>query len=163
MSEAFDALLDQRAQQLARPVRERATGQQVQLLRLRVGENRYALRAHFVDGVTPWRDWTRVPGAPPTALGVIAWRGAIVVVLDLGRKMGQEGGELQHVVVLEKAGRRVGLAVGNVDEVVTLAERLAPPVGLSPQVLPLLEGVFDDGTALLDAATFLGQEALRAL
>jgi chemotaxis signal transduction protein len=163
VSELSEQLLDERAKMLARPAEDHSAQSVVQVLRLSVGEHEYALRAGYVDGVVRWADWTRVPGAPGIALGVLAWRGAIVVVLDLASALGQETSDFQHVVVLHKEGRRIGLAVTQIEGVASVAGGLGDAIGVSPRALRLVEGVLHDGVALLQAESLLEVELLRAL
>ncbi|MER2267639.1 chemotaxis protein CheW, partial [Methylobacterium oxalidis] len=59
---------------------------------------------------------TRLPGAPPALLGLVALSGGIVSVLDLARALGRGGtpAEDGHLVVLRGTSVPVALAVDRV-------------------------------------------------
>lgn len=76
---------------------------------------------------------TPLPDSPPWMLGMLNMRGRGVPVLDLRRRLGLtpiEFGLDAAIVVVENAGRTVGLLVDEVAEVVEIAdESLEPPAG----------------------------------
>jgi chemotaxis-related protein WspB len=57
----------------------------MQVLVLEAGGQRYAVPTRGVEEVVPFVPVRAVPGAPAAVAGVIAWRGRIVPVVDLGR------------------------------------------------------------------------------
>lgn len=164
MSDELADLLRHRALELARlPEQREQERDRMELLRLRVGTQRYALRSAYVDEVLPWVGGRRVPGAAPWIVGIFARRGQLVTVVDLARRLGCEG-PCQQVVVLGAGERRLGLAVTRVDELTDRPQRLdRAPENTAPEVLALLEGVLDDGGVLLNAAFLLNPEAFRAV
>lgn len=109
-------------------------------VRVRVGEEHYALDVVHVIEVAHLRTPTPVPGAGPAFLGVGDVHGQVVPLLDLAALLGAGGGEPPpRVVVVDDGGRRAGLAV---DEVETVGA--APEASETPDA-PLLTGA-----ALLD-------------
>ncbi|MGI5242552.1 chemotaxis protein CheW [Dactylosporangium sp. CA-139066] len=61
------------------------------LLAIRAGGVRYALRLPQAAGLFPDRPVTRLPGPLPALLGVAGFRGAIVPVYDLAAVLGTRG------------------------------------------------------------------------
>jgi purine-binding chemotaxis protein CheW len=58
------------------------------LVEFRLGTSRYALELHVTERVLPMVAITRLPGTPDVVLGTINVHGAIVPVVDLGRRLG---------------------------------------------------------------------------
>lgn len=56
---------------------------------IRVDESIHAIPADEVVEISPPREATRIPGAPGTIVGLINHRGAVVIVVDLGRLLGR--------------------------------------------------------------------------
>lgn len=89
----------------------------LRVLRCRSGRLEWALADSAVREVAAMVPLARIPGAPAAVLGLGNLRGAMVTVVDTRRLLGQAGdGELAAVVVIEAGGRRVGLAVDEVDD-----------------------------------------------
>ncbi|MDH2432387.1 chemotaxis protein CheW [Pokkaliibacter sp. MBI-7] len=78
-----DAVLAQRARQLAVPLQNEEQVARVALLVFELSGERYALSPYRVVEVVPLRQLTPVPCTPGYILGVVAVRGRLVSVLDL--------------------------------------------------------------------------------
>ncbi|MEN8718858.1 MAG: chemotaxis protein CheW [Oceanococcaceae bacterium] len=68
-------------------------------------------------------DMTSVPGAGTACVGVINLRGRILTVLDLRLLLGLSSSTIddsEHLLVIERAGRMVGLIVDSVGDVINL-------------------------------------------
>jgi purine-binding chemotaxis protein CheW len=89
---------------------------------LRTGEHRFGVSIEHVREIIPQRPFTRLPGSASYVCGLINLRGSILTVLGLAARMGlAEPGresEGESVVVLERAGRAVGLVVDEVERIV---------------------------------------------
>lgn len=100
-------------------------------MKVRVGDEHYALAIGDVLEVAELGEVTPVPGAPPSVLGVRNLRGMVLPVVDLGELLAAPGaGEAGGVVVGEREGRRVGLRVtelGDVEELPAIAEQSQSP------------------------------------
>lgn len=72
--------------------------------------------------VLPAQAATRVPGAPPAVAGVVNVRGALDLLLDGRRALGQPPGDGGSMVLLEAADRVVGLLVDEVLDLVTVGD-----------------------------------------
>ena len=92
-------------------------------VQLRVGVERYALAVEHVVEVTPFSAPTKLPGACAELMGLLALRGRVLPVYDLGACLEVPGGQSPTcVVVVADGDRRAGLAVDEVTEVGPLAE-----------------------------------------
>jgi purine-binding chemotaxis protein CheW len=92
-------------------------------VRLRVGNEAYALPVEHVLEVAELGRLAPVPGSPPEILGVRNLRGQILPVIDLARVLGIEReGTPARMLVAEQGGRRAGFAVDEVSDVGSLAE-----------------------------------------
>ncbi|MEZ5886406.1 MAG: chemotaxis protein CheW [Paracoccaceae bacterium] len=79
---------------------------------------------------------TPLPHRPDWVLGVVNLRGTILPVIDLGRRLGLEAADSSNgvlgarpvIVVVETAGRPLGVAVARVRDITRLADlALEPP------------------------------------
>jgi purine-binding chemotaxis protein CheW len=101
-----EAVLKHRAEQLARRAADEESGQSVEVIICRLGNERYAvetsvLRAvHWPSGATP------VPSTPSYVLGLVSIRGEIITLLDLAAMLGLPG------TASAEAGTRPALLVG---------------------------------------------------
>jgi purine-binding chemotaxis protein CheW len=102
-----EAVLKHRAEQLARRAADEESGQSVEVIICRLGNERYAvetsvLRAvHWPSGATP------VPSTPSYVLGLVSIRGEIITLLDLAAMLGLPG-----TASAAEAGTRPALLVG---------------------------------------------------
>jgi purine-binding chemotaxis protein CheW len=93
----------------------------VQLCTFRVAGEDYAVDVMRVREIITPLPITPVPRAPPFVEGVIRLRGEVVPVLDLRRRFGLPPGtpgRKSRFVIVHVAGRRIGLVVDEVCEVV---------------------------------------------
>ncbi|MEV0563086.1 chemotaxis protein CheW [Dactylosporangium sp. NPDC050588] len=96
------------------PHREQVTGFD-DLLAIRVGGHRYALRLTQAAGLFPDRPVTRLPGPQPSLLGVASFRGSIVPVYDLGGVFGHPATADRRWLVLVAGEPPVALAFEDLD------------------------------------------------
>jgi purine-binding chemotaxis protein CheW len=111
-------------------------------VRLRIGDETYAVAVEHVQEVVRLGLLTPMPGAAASVLGIFNLRGGIVPVFDLAQLLGVPAtGPRHRVLIAEANGRRVGLAVDEVTDVTELS-------GATEQT--------DSG--LLDGAALVGDE-----
>lgn len=81
--------------------------------------------------IRAWAGATPLPNTAPFVRGVINLRGAIIPIVDFGRRLGRGDTEAspQHVVMILAAGEKfVGLLVDAVSDILTAPEdSLSPP------------------------------------
>jgi purine-binding chemotaxis protein CheW len=156
---ASEAVLKRRAEQLAKlPIRP-DSGDEVEILACRLGDERYAvetrhLRAvQWVSGITP------VPCTPSFVVGIVSVRGEIVTLLDLAAMIGlgsaaplDDGGS-QPALLLGLPGTRSGLIV---DEVLGVERLKLEALQPSLSGREFTRGIGPDNTILLDLEALLG-------
>ncbi len=94
-----------------------------QLCTFRVGGEDYAIDIMRVREIIPPLPITPVPRAPAFVEGVIRLRGDVIPVLDVRRRLGLPVGpptRKTKVLIVNVAGRRLGLVVDEVTEVVRI-------------------------------------------
>lgn len=124
-------------------------------VRVRVGEEHYALPVEHVLEVAELGALEPVPGAPASVLGVRNLRGQVVPVLDAAALLGVEHrAQPRRIVIVEAGGRRAGLAVDALTDVAPLPEATEPREGRALAGAALVDGTLVgivDVPALLDA------------
>lgn len=115
----------------------------------------YAVPSHVVRRMEMVERVTPVPNAPPFVDGVVFSRGQVVPAVNLRRRFGFEpvAYDLRtRLVVVEHAGRTVGLIVDAAREFVTIpADEIQPP----PDGLAGTSGNYLGGIATLDGKVIL--------
>lgn len=111
----------------------------LRLLVFRVGELSCAVEVRSVREVLPAQPATRVPGAKPAVAGLVNVRGSLIPLVDGRLALGHPAREGGSIVLLELAGRTVGLVVDEVLDLVAVgdgewAERPELP-GVDPRVV----------------------------
>jgi len=109
------------------------------VLTFHVGSERFATSLAAIEEAVEQPDVYRVPEMPETMLGVFSLRGRLIPVCSPVRALGVALGGSGATVLLLRAGtRRVGVAVDDVDDVISLdlaTVRAAPGVDDSDGVL----------------------------
>ncbi len=104
-----------------------AEAHEVRTLLFRVGASVYGCDIAAVREIVPFRPATRLPGTKPYVNGLVNLRGSIVTVVDLGGRLGAgAAGAEGSIIIVEIDGRRLGLGVGDVMDVVPLRVEPAP-------------------------------------
>jgi purine-binding chemotaxis protein CheW len=124
-------------------------------MRVRVGEEQYAVPVEHAREVLDLGELTPIPGTTANTLGLLNLRGEILPVFDLAEALGIEHeGRARRLLVVEQRERRAGFAVGELLDVGTLGESAHAPDSPYLQAVALIEGelvgVLDVGL-LLDA------------
>ncbi len=102
----------------------------LEMLSFRLGGEEYVIMVEQVREVLKLRETTPVPHAPAYVLGVISLRGAVLPVIDLGRRLGLAGGvrdEKSRIIVVGIGEEEAGLIVDRVTGVVRF-----PPEAVKP-------------------------------
>ena len=105
-----------------------------QYLTFTLAQEMFAVDIHAVREIIEYGRLTGVPMMPPSILGVINLRGAVVPVIDLGLRFGGNAtviGPRTCIVILEIASgnglRVIGMVVDAVNEVLELAQNQIEP------------------------------------
>ncbi|MGH7476854.1 MAG: chemotaxis protein CheW [Longimicrobiales bacterium] len=128
------------------------------------GDVRLGFALARVSEIVPPPPMTRVPGSTAAALGLASVRGRLVTVLDLGMALelsAGAGGEESRLLLIEQAGRSIGLAVDAVLGIVRAEPSAADATG--PGSAPVLGVCHTAGAEFyaLDADRLLRQLPLE--
>jgi two-component system, chemotaxis family, chemotaxis protein CheV len=129
-------------------------------VRLRLGQERYAVSVEHVLEVAELGVLSSVPGAGGAVLGVRNLQGQVLPVFDLARVLAIAGdGPAPYVVVAQHEGRLAGLAVDQVTDVDAL-----PSAGEETEAAHLSGAVLEDGhlVGIIDVARLFGALAQAA-
>jgi purine-binding chemotaxis protein CheW len=100
-------------------------------LLFQMGDEHYAIPLGKVIEILRVEQLTRVPGAPPHVRGVMNVRGRILPVVELRTRITLPSlvlGETARVIVVEASGRKLGILVDAVSDILRVAsEDLSPP------------------------------------
>jgi purine-binding chemotaxis protein CheW len=135
----------------------------------RVGDSEYVLPAAEVMQMETYEGATPVPGTAPYVVGLVQMRGRVVPVVDLRRRFGLPAVEPtldSRVVVVQHAGRTVGLLVDAAREVIHLDESVLeePPEVLAAgghRFVRSLARTGDRLVMLIDFQRVVGEEHIH--
>jgi len=155
------AVLEGRARVLARPLATPAREERFDVLTLALAGERYAVESCQVVEVFKLRDLALLPGAEPPVLGIAAWRGGLLTVLDLRPVLGLPASaldDLGYVVVLGGERPAFGILADAVHDVVSLAASdVRIPTEGAAVGRAFLRGVAPGILLVLDAAKLLSR------
>ena len=112
--------------------KENPKSQALELLAFRVGEHEYSVDIMSVREIRGWSPATPLPHAPHYVCGVINLRGAVLPIVDLSSRLGQEpivAHARNVVIVVHVAKQTIGVLVDAVSDILTIDanEIQAPP------------------------------------
>jgi purine-binding chemotaxis protein CheW len=154
--------LQERARHLARVLTAPRRHHQLEVVTFTLAGETYAIESRYVIEVFRLRELTPLPGARPPISGLTAWRGDLLVVLDLRAALGLPAtslNDLGRVVVLGRERHAFGILADAARDVAALdASGLrAPPEGSKARE-GIVRGMTSDAVLLLD-----GDAVLRLL
>ena len=132
-----------------------AADQGREFLTFSLGNEEYAIDILKVQEIRGYESVTRIANTPAFIKGVINLRGVIVPIVDLRIKFALNDpvyNEFTVVIVLNVAGRTVGMVVDSVSDVVTLSPeqvRPAPELGAFDTQFLLGLGTVDERMLIL--------------
>lgn len=162
-TETVRRILEERALRLAKPRGRDERDDEVKVVVINVGGERYGIDVHHIREIYPVDDLIRVPGLPFIWAGLINVRGLLYPVLDVARYLGLDPGtELRrHVVMIFSEELVVGLLANDVTELRSVtSEELKPPLDIEGQSRRAVSGATTDLVLLLDTEALLQDRSL---
>lgn len=145
---------------------EASTGSEsteVELLSFHVGDHEYSVDIMSVREIRGWTPTTSLPHSPAFVRGVINLRGTVLPVIDLDQRLGLPASEpidRNVIIVIDVAGRSLGLRVDAVSDILSLpVNALRPPPDIADEAedtyLKALTIIEDRMVRVLDLSTLL--------
>jgi chemotaxis signal transduction protein len=105
-----------------------------------VGARSIGLFATDIETIADWRTPARLPGAPPSVLGVVCIRGRLVTVLDASALLGESAAAPIAKVVALHGDEQIGLAVSSAGNLLEVApDEIKATVEMNPLVIGVIE------------------------
>ncbi|NQU20520.1 MAG: purine-binding chemotaxis protein CheW [Candidatus Nealsonbacteria bacterium] len=139
----------------------------LQLVSFRLADETYGIEITKIREIILIGEITRIPQTPHYVKGLINLRSTVIPVIDLRARFDLPDAELtdeSRIMVLNVAGKTVGIVVDGVSEVLRVSnEHIAPPpatvAGLSNQYLDGLVKLEDQLLILLNIEKILAEES----
>ena len=155
-------MLRARADALARPVTVEASDGRMEIVEFELARTRYGVASSSVRSAHPLKGLTPLPCTPRFVRGIVNVRGTILSVIDIAhffdlpaRDHGAVGDD-GHVIVLDHDDLRFGICVDRIAGVRRIERRNVQPAPATfGAIAGHLEGITDDGVALLNAMALL--------
>ncbi|MFZ5831601.1 MAG: chemotaxis protein CheW [Planctomycetota bacterium] len=130
-------------------------GSSLQLVSFRLGNETFGVEITNVREIILVGEITRLPETPAYVKGVINLRNTVIPVVDLRTRFGLPAiaaNDESRIMVVQLAGRLVGIVVDAVDEVFRVArDQIAPP----PETVKGVGREYLSGLVKLDAALLI--------
>ena len=147
------------------------SGGTMQLVSFRLAQEEYGIEITKVQEIILMGEITRVPQTPDYIKGLINLRNTVIPIVDLRRRFGlveQPSGDETRIMVVNVAGKTIGIIVDAVSEVLRIAkEQIAPPpptvAGLGREYLTGLVKLENRLLILLDIDKILTDEQAAAV
>ncbi len=123
----------------------------LQIVTFKVGDEEFSVSILKVQEIIRMSEITKVPKSPDFVEGVINLRGRVIPVIDLRKRFGLalvERGNEARTIVVDCAGKVVGLIVDSVTEVLRIpSSTIEPP----PDIVGGVDSEYIDGVGKLES------------
>jgi purine-binding chemotaxis protein CheW len=140
-------------------------GRDLQYVTFHLGGPRYGIEIRRVREIVRVESITPIPQAPAHVCGVVNLRGRLIPVLSLRGRLGLPAAEVtkdSRIVIVESAGRLLGLIVDRVGQVMRLAAALLEPppeeAGIAREFVSALGRAPETVLVILDLDRALSRE-----
>ena len=160
-------VLQERARQLARPLttvgnRDASGTNATSVLVAKLGDERASIALDHIIEVYQSGELTPVPGAQAPVVGLIAWRGRVLTVLDIAHTRSRPIAvtDATRILVIGQRTASFGIIADEVEDVQELNTQDAVPIeNISPSRRELVLGMTADALVVLDAAALIARFA----
>lgn len=153
------AVLEERARILATPPRNSRGGEYLELVVVELSDETYAVESRFVFESFRCSDVAVLPGAESPIVGITAWRGELLVLLDLRRILGlpaPASHDPGQVLVLGDEEPAFGILVDGVPYIQEVpVEAVRPPAGSAGGGSGYVQGSTAEAVLVIAAADLI--------
>ncbi|MBW3630722.1 MAG: chemotaxis protein CheW [Gemmatimonadetes bacterium] len=154
--ERVRAVLDERARALARPaVGAAPVDAGIEVVVFTLSGEWYAVESRYVVEAFRMSDMAPLPQAAPPLVGVTAWRGELLVVLDLRDASAAPPPRAERVLVMGEDRPAFGIVIEEIREVRRIATAEIFPPASASNVRERLLGMTAEAVLVLDAAELI--------
>lgn len=159
------ATLEQRARLLARPLENEAALREagmVSLLTVHFGDERGAIALEHLLEIHRPTILTPIPGAGPPVVGVIAWRGRVLTVLDLAptRRAPLAISDTTRILIVGQKRASFGIVVDDIEDVrLVNMQDVLPVENVARERRDFIRGALEDAAVVLDAHALIARFA----
>ncbi len=158
-------ILKTRAKALAAEPEKKEPGEELEIVEFLLSREKYGVESRHVREVSPLRDYTPIPCAPPFVLGIVNVRGEILSIIDIRKffDLPEQGlGDLNRVIILSSGEMAFGILADAILGVRTipLEELNPPPPTFTGVRREYLKGIVTDSTAVLDGEMILSDRGI---
>lgn len=152
-------VLESRARTLAKPLSTGPAQESIEVLGFTISGERYAIESRFVFAVFRLEHLTLVPAADPPLVGLTAWRGELLTLLDLRVVTGTSAAvlsDLAWVAVIGDESAAFGILVDDLPVITRLTRsEIGPvPAGLTG-TRQYMRGITREAILVLDAVELI--------
>lgn len=163
--DTWDQILQSRARELARPLKEDENTETIEVVIFRLAFEIYGIATSHVREVHPLKDLTPLPCTPPFVTGIINVRGQVMSVIDLKKffELPDQGiTDLNKAVIISDGDMEFGILADAIVDVhnIPLQELQTSLPSLTGIRNDYLLGVAPDGLVVLDAGKLLSNSDL---
>ena len=158
--------LEERARALAQPLRAEKPADDLEMVVMALGAERYGVDTHHVPEVLVLAHLAPIPGTPAFWSGLVNVRGILYPVLDLRRYLSLPPRDTtearRSLVLVSGGGRTIGIVVDDVPEVRRVpTTAFGPPLAGTPEVAGgIVRGITKDLLIVLDVEALLADSTL---
>lgn len=153
-------ILKERAKKLAQPIASiDLISKGLEVVAFNLGEESFAIETSIVKEISPLKNYTILPGAPPFVFGLVSIRRNIILIVDLNVlfSISHKNNESKKLLLLEKDESCFALLIDDILEIrdynpQSLQVSLPTLTGVREE---FLKGIAADGTIILDGQKLL--------
>lgn len=120
-------------------------------LEIKLGSDSYAFELRQVKEVIPMPKVTPVAGAPSYVVGVVDFRGSVLTLVDIRKKLGIKPLEdtfENGIVIFSHNGKLIGMIIDSLGKVVDISDSSISPVPDTDKFSAYLSGLIQQETGL---------------
>lgn len=121
-----------------------------QIVVFELGSEQFGIEIANVEGIVKMQEITPVPYAPAYVKGITSLRGSVLPVIDLATRFGMQQSEESkesRIVIVFLGGKKTGMIVSAVSEVLTIEESIIEP---PPPMVSTINSEFMNGIAKIN-------------